>query len=472
VLDDALKKIPPAMIYDQPEPDSASSRRIIVLTAEPHEIASLKRSLPKDLLIEPEILHKLHASPARSPMVRQSSTRVTVRGGGAPLPAARITIYFEAGGSLNTLPLAFTGSNGRAELSYDSSIQPLFVIAEPDGGFWALFNQRPTSHVHFDCPSLPKVTPLEWWHRAVGVHEYDERRGEGIRIGVIGTGVGPHPRLRHVILTDGKTDIERHETHVCGIIAARPKGKGEFAGIAPGASVFSARIFHKGPDGPVAENHGVIAQTSERMARAGKKNGFAADLINLSFGSPEASQILRDAIQWALEEGTLCISSAGNNTGGPLDYPAAFPETIAVTALGKIRWGPKGSTGKHWIPQKKDKFGARDFYLAAMSSIGSEVNCIAPGNGIISTIPRTRRQKGHAAGRIPAPYAAMDGTSLASPMACGVLAALLSEMPAYRALPRNATRSRMARKVLQKHSTSIGLKPEYQGKGLPSIPTA
>jgi subtilisin len=389
---------------------------------------------------------------------------VEVRGGGAPLEAARITILYLEGGAINALPWAFTGPDGRAELHYDNSINPRFAIAEPEGDFWSMFHEDPPSSVHFTCPSLPVTAPLEWWHRAVGVTAYDVHRGEGIRVGIVGTGVGPHPRLGHVVLTDQKPDIERHETHVCGIIAARPNGAGEYAGIAPGASVFSTRIFRAGPSGqPVPEGPGSIAHAVERLARAETQRGFAADLINMSFGAPQASQIVLDAIQWAFEQGTLCICSAGNNAGGPLDFPAAFPETVAVTALGKTGWGPPGSTGTHWIPTEADKFGDQGLYLASMSSIGAGVDCAAPGNGIISTIPR------RTASPDPAPYAAMDGTSLASPMVCGVLAILLSEHPTYRSLPRNAARARLARKVLETHCAGIGLKAEYMGRGLPGI---
>jgi subtilisin len=453
LLEEALKKIPNKMIHEHFVPEDPHGRHTVVLEAEPREIAALKKVMDKSLILEREVRHKPHA---------QTSTQVDVKGGGAPLDAARITIYYAEDGALSTLPFAFTGRTGRAVVTYDSSIEPVFVIAEPAGDFWSIFTETPTSHVRFRCPTLPRATPLEWWHRVVGVKKYDERRGKGIRVGVVGTGVGPHPRLRHVVLIDGKPDVERHETHVCGIIAARPSGKGEFAGIAPGASVFSARIFSAGPSGePVPDHQGVIADAIERLARPLGQNGFAADLINLSFGSPEPSAVLRDAIQWAFEQGTLCICSTGNTSGGAIEYPAAFRETVAVTALGKVGWGPLHSTGKHWVPTEADRFGQHKLFLAGMSAIGAKVDCTAPGNGIISTIPKSRGN--------PAPYGAMDGTSMASPMACGVLAAVLSDLPAYRALPRTAARARMARKILRDHCTTIGLKPEYEGKGLPII---
>jgi subtilisin family serine protease len=460
LLENAMKRIPSAMLREHIEPDHATGRRTIVIEAEHAEAAALQRRHLQGLLVEPEMRVRLHAGAATAPLHRFAEVEVT--GEGEALNAARITMLYEDGSSINSLPPAFTRKAGAAQVKYAASIQPLFAIAEPDGGYWPMFHAEPGARVRFACPPLPlNMAPLGWWHREAGITRYEEALGRGIRIGIVGTGVGPHPRLRHVVLTDGKQDVERHETHVCGIIAARPEAKGEFAGIAPGAAVFSACIFHRGPGGASeAEHQGAIAHTIERLARAEKHEGYAIDLLNLSFGGPRPSRILKDALRFAFEQGTLCMSSAGNNNGGALDYPAAFPGTIAVTALGMKGWGPPGSTGTHWIPSQKSRFGKRGLYLAGMSSVGAGVGCAAPGNGIISTIPGSGRR---------APYAAMDGTSLASPVACGVLAVLLSKDPGYLKLPRTEQRADRARKILRRHCVSVGLRRKFEGCGMPRV---
>lgn len=462
VLENAMKRIPSALLREDMEPDHATGRRTIVIEAEHGEAVSLRRRELQGLLIEPEMRVRLHAGTAVAPAPLNRFAEMEVTGEGEALDAARITMLYEDEGEINSLPPAFTRKGGAAQVKYPASIQPLFAIAEPHGGFWPMFHTQPGARVRFTCPPLPhEIAPLGWWHHQVGITQYDETLGRGIRIGIVGTGVGPHLRLRHVVLIDGKPDVERHETHVCGIIASRPEAKGEFAGVAPGATVFSACVFHRGPNGESEPEHqGATAHTIERLARSEKHKGYAADLLNLSFGGPQPSRILKDAIRFAFEQGTLCICSAGNNNGGALDYPAAFPGTIAVTALGMKGWGPPGSTGTHWIPTERKKFAKRGLYLAGMSSVGKAVGCTAPGNGIISTIPGSGRC---------APYAAMDGTSLSSPMACGVLAVLLSRDAGYLKLPRTEQRADMARTILRRNCASVGLHRDFEGRGMPGI---
>jgi hypothetical protein len=442
-------------------PEDPRARLSLAIEAEPAEIRAHRKVLPPDTIIEPIITHRLHSGAAPMLLPRLHSLEAEIHGGGRPVSAARVGLMFQDGTALVPLPPVESRRDGSATLTYPDSIKPTVVLAEPLDGFWAMHRAFRKHPLIFECPPLPHAGPLGWWHRAVGISDYDESRGQGIRIGVVGTGVGPHPCLSHVSLIDRKADVDRHETHVCGILGARPVHAGQYAGVAPGAEIFSACVFRQVPGGaPAAEHQGLIAHAIDTLARPRNHAGFEVDLINLSFGEPQKSEVLRDAIRYALEHGVLCFCSAGNNSG-PMDYPAAFPETIAVTALGRKRWAPRGSISSHWEPSEKAKYGAEGLFLASLSSFGKRLSCAAPGIGILSTMPA---QPGHLA-----PYASLDGTSLASPMACGTLAVLLSGLPAYRKMARDIRRARMARTLLRTHCTSIHLKPEFQGTGLPRI---
>jgi subtilisin len=64
----------------------------------------------------------------------------------------------------------------------------------------------------------------------------------------------------------------------------------------------------------------------------------------------------------------------------------------------------------------------------------------------------------------------MDGTSMASPAACGALAVLLSQDSTYKALARDSSRSKRAALVLAQHCQSFGLPVKFEGRGLPVVP--
>ena len=287
-----------------------------------------------------------------------------------------------------------------------------------------------------DCPALPAEGPLGWWHSALGLDTVNPDLGQGIRVGVVDTGAGPHPCLQHIesvgAFLGGNAsppglgaDVGEHGSHVCGTIGARPAETGHYAGVAPGCDLLIARVF-AGPES--GASNADIANAIDFLS-----SQHGADLINLSLGADVPSQVVQLAIQEAADRGTLCICAAGNN-GGPVLYPAAFPETVAVAALGLAGWGPSGSLSAARSPSDRSLFGPGDLYAASFTSHGDAIDCVAPGVGILAPVPNRH-------GAVPL-HGAMDGTSMASPVVCGALAALLSQDAAYRALPRNGRRNR------------------------------
>jgi Subtilase family len=57
-------------------------------------------------------------------------------------------------------------------------------------------------------------------------------------------------------------------------------------------------------------------------------------VINLSFGGPEPSRALHEAVLRAFGAGSIVVASSGNNfqQGDPLNYPAAYPHVVTVAA--------------------------------------------------------------------------------------------------------------------------------------------
>ena len=182
----------------------------------------------------------------------------------------------------------------------------------------------------------------------------------------------------------------------------------------------------------------------------------------MSLGAASPSLIELDAIQDAVQRGTLCICAAGNDSGA-VGFPAAFPEVVAVSADRPEEHGAqRARSRRRALPTDPAKHGSRNLFLAEFSNFGSQVDCAAPGVGIISTVPCSGLTWYSL-------YAVMDGTSMASPAACGALAALLADSPVYLALTGSA-RAEFARAILASNTQSIGLAAVFQGSGMLRLP--
>jgi subtilisin family serine protease len=184
------------------------------------------------------------------------------------------------------------------------------------------------------------------------------------------------------------------------------------------------------------------------------------DLINMSLGGGPRSDAEEDAIRDAAQRGTLCICSAGNKAG-PIDFPAAYPECEAVSAIGKVGWAPAETFSANNRPHEADKMGQDNLFLATFSCFGPTLACAAPGVGIVSTVPNRPG--------FTNAYMEMDGTSMASPAACGALAVILSKDATYKSLPRDSSRSKRAALLLAQHCKPFGLPVKFEGRGLPTL---
>jgi subtilisin family serine protease len=452
-------------------PADAKARRVMVFEADPEEIAAKAPTLSADVLVEPEILHFPVVEVAGMPAVAvldveaaaPAATFVaTVKGSGAPLRGATVILFAVDVLNRQQQREQITNAAGMVSIPLSRSLRPTALVVLPAGGFWSMVFRNPVSTTTFDCPPIANVGPLDWWHKAFGILTFDANRGSGIKVGVIDTGAGPHGCLAHVISAgafingahnpSGGADVDSHGSHVCGTIGARPVNGNQRAGIAPAATLMCARVF-PGPDAGASQAD--IANAIDDLSRT-----RGADLINMSLGASSPSTIEHDAIVDALQRGTLCVCAAGND-GGAVSWPARFDEAVAVSAIGLKNATPPGSISAGRVPTDTSKHGAQNLYLANFSNFGSTVDCCAPGVGIVATVPERFG--------LTQPYAAMDGTSMASPAACGALAALLARSPLYLSLTGSA-RAEEARSILRINSRSIGLAATFQGAGMPQVP--
>lgn len=436
-----------------------------------------------DIIVEPDVARRTaRYFPIRSagfdPVSADSGAagigatlELTLKSGDGVVSGASVNVVLtntRIGGS--TVLHAKSDANGRVAVTYDPSAWlPVYALIHPDGGLWSYAQTYPQSNMTIQLPALPRTGPLGWWHRLLGMAKYSDQRGKGIRVGIVDTGFGPHPYLQHVqsagAFTNGTfsdaegaaSDVGDHGTHVTGIVGCRPADNTpDYSGIAAGAEVAVARVYPgNGPGGDEGTaSNGDIAAAIDALVTT-----HQVDVMNLSLGGPQPSEIEADAVLSAIEDGVLVICAAGNNNGAPVMYPAACQGAVAVSAVGLSGTFPAASVDGLSLPQQADRFAASGLYAASFNNIGPEVACTGPGVAIISTIPSVAGE--------PA-YAAMSGTSMASPVVCASLAAVLSQDAAYSQMPRNIARAQYAWTVLSRGLRSLGLNSQYQGYGLVS----
>lgn len=461
------------------EAPGGHGRRILVLETDLDELREKLTERPGHLIVEREVprhiprplpppLRDLHRRIQPEPAARTAAEkkalialRLTVLAAGKPAEGAQVGVWFETGSGETKLVQEVADAEGLAVLLHKPGWKPSKGLILPYGRAWSMLVEAPHDGQKVELPALPMGQgPTGWWHALTGGLWYDPNRGAGIRIGVVDTGAGPTPLLDHVQglgaflhgdFVPGPTaaeDVQDHGTAVTGLLGARPAlGSTDFCGLVPGADIGVVRVY--GETGGASQVD--IASAVDYLSIT-----HLADLINLSLGGP-ASAIEHDAIMAARLRGTLCLASAGNEEGGAVTYPAAYPECLAVSALGLLGTTPVGSFAASWTPQSWDRYSAGGVFVPDFISVGPQIDAIAPGTGLISTIPSRYGQE--------KPYADMSGTSLAAPLTTGVLAMLLSRDPYYAGLPRGAARADYARQLLGWHLVNLGVSPWYQGCG-------
>jgi len=274
--------------------------------------------------------------------------------------------------------------------------------------------------------------------------------GRGVVVGVVDTGVGPHRALdvaggRNTTgeSTRRLSDWHGHGTHVAGVIASQATGwrRGE----APAATLRAYRVFAEGAS---QSSSFAISSAIKQAAVDG------CDLINLSLGGGPADGAIRDAIDQAWQLGAVCVAAAGNDGRGQVDYPARYRRALAVSAIGLLGSWPDGASQHlHVGRYRGTAIEGHTVFLATFSNRGAKVALTAPGVGIVSTIFNHR-------------WGVMDGTSMACPIATGVLARRLAATPAVRRLPRDAARAEAIAMLARAHGQDVGLPRDMQGDGL------
>lgn len=298
---------------------------------------------------------------------------------------------------LESIPLVSTGERMLRLLrppqapALDSLISslgsdPMIALAQKDLAYFTLASHTQAADPLAGFNYGPKLSTAE---RLVG-----QFSGRDVKVAVIDTGIdGQHPELVGRIaaeqdFTEHGYSADPHGTAVAAIIAAaRNNGVGA-SGVAPEVTILAYKACQPRQPG-MMQSRCWSRSLIRALDRAISDN---IPLINLSLGGPP-SPILQRLVAEAERRGLLLVAAAGNGGANARPvYPAAWPQTLAVTALGADR------------------------QLYRMANRGDYVQLAAPGVDIITAGPGNAQP-------------ILSGTSMASAHISGIAAQLKQIAP-------------------------------------------
>jgi len=250
--------------------------------------------------------------------------------------------------------------------------------------------------------------PTQWWYDAMGydeLHRYGT--GKGITVAVIDTSIDPDaPELKgklasvETLCPDKRVATARgssadHATNIASLIVGTGRGSGGpgVRGIAPDATL---RFYALGRgDNDVCNNSvdQTMAQTMDRAVKDGAK------IISISLDGGFNQPLFIDALARAERAGVIVVS--GTDDQGGVDYPALANGVVSVNFV--------------------DRHAKLDPLAAHGTRSTGLVDIAAPGTNML--------MGSHRGGRWVSGTCPCRGSSFATPLVAGGLAAVWSHFP-------------------------------------------
>ncbi len=366
-------------------------------------------------------------SPPPSPhlALRWARTAPTPRSLAAAVAGHRAVVGLAAGVAPSQLPhvrvvrtlarlraAVVSGSASRlAALAHDRRVRYLEPV-EPV----QLAHARDDPLTYEDDPTTG--VPWEWAFGALGVDQALNlsKGSSSILVGVLDSGLSPVPDLRGKVAgglwdtstTTSAADPSGHGTLISSIVAARNDDGAGLAGFCGACRVLAWKTY---PLDTVELATGIRRLTDAHVR-----------VLNISLVS-EPSDVIRDAIDYALAAGVLVVAASGNDGAGTISFPASLLEP----GSGGLAVGASNATGRR----------------AVFSNFGPQLSLLAPGtyrgscaNGVIGAIPPIAISFDTGTGCEATlldlrgtRYAYANGTSFAAPEVAGIAALVWAAGP-------------------------------------------
>jgi hypothetical protein len=211
----------------------------------------------------------------------------------------------------------------------------------------------------------------------------DVSSGTGTKVGLIDGGVDTsHDVFRDIVIhqhgCSGTPVPEAHGTAVASLMIGRSS---RFHGAAPGSELYAADVYCGLPTGGAVD---AVAEAFSWLVRE------HVPVINVSLVGPP-NVTLENVVRLVIARGYLVVAAVGNDgPAAPPLYPASYPDVVGVTAV-----------------------DARERALLEACR-GRQVKFAAPGADMSAANPAQS-------------FAAVRGTSFASPIVAGLLAEAVRE---------------------------------------------
>ena len=289
---------------------------------------------------------------------------------------------FTEAGTLNNLALTLVRMQPPAGLSVPQALAAL-QQADPTGRYEANPIYRLAGRAAA-CEGLRcYARPLVRWPRACAA---------AVRIGMLDGAVdASHAALRGRAVetrrfapgAPGAAERE-HATAIAALLSGGADSS--FPGLLPNSQLFAADVFSPDANGNPYTDAARLALGLDWLA------GHQPGVINISIAGPD-SALLATVIRRLVQAGTGVVAAVGNlGPEAPRQYPAAYPEVLAVTAVD------------------------RQLHVYRRASRGGHIALAAPGVGIWTAGPGN-------AGRF------RDGTSFAAPFVTAAYSVLGAARP-------------------------------------------